>query len=488
MRSINTFHRENKLKSKLTLWLIIASSFVASSCGTNTPQTAATNQIEKSQILSQWVVIGEQGLATARAITYSQRCPELNQDGVAAIMQIRAAPATIPQRHVATGNAAVSSDKASEFPVLTCEAPLKPGVMSASIAGRSLPLPKPEPLRILVLGDTGCRLKAEGNAFQSCNDPDKWAFPTVAKKAAGFAPDLVIHVGDYQYRESPCPENVRACADSPWGYGWDTWQADFFTPAAPLLAAAPWVMARGNHESCARAGQGWWRFLDPRVLQSGRDCNVDADDAQGDYSAPYAVPLGGGMQLIVFDSSRAAGKPIAKNDPAYATYLQEFNQVDAFAQQAEFSIFIEHHPILGFAPEKGKAGGVEVRPGNQALQSVLQDIHPQRLFDPNVQLLLAGHVHLFEAITFDSDHPMQIVSGNGGSSPDVDLPASLPLHATPFAKASVGYFNSTSQSGFMTMERESAVSSEWVLKAWDKNGVLQTACIVSKLKKTCSKL
>jgi hypothetical protein len=488
MLSINTFLKENKLKSKLTLLLLIGAVFVVSSCSTNMPETANINRIDKSPIQAAWVVIGDQGGAVVRVITYSHNCPELIQDDMATTMLIRAAPATIPQRYVATGNTAFSSDKSSQFPVLTCEALLKPGAMKISVAGRSLPLPKPEPLKILVLGDTGCRLKAEGNAFQSCNDADKWAFPAVAKKAATFAPDLVVHVGDYQYRESPCPANMTACADSPWGYGWDTWQADFFTPAAPLLAAAPWVMARGNHESCARAGQGWWRFLDPRALQSGRDCNVDADDPQGDYSAPYAVPLGGGMQLIVFDSSKAAGKPVSKSDPAYAAYLQEFNQVDVLARQAEFSIFIEHHPILGFAPEKGKSGGVEVRPGNQALQSVLQDVHPQRLFDPNVQLLLAGHVHLFEAITFDSDHPMQIVSGNGGSSPDVDLPASLPAHATPFVKASVDYFTSTSQSGFMTMERESASASEWVLKAWDKNGVLQAACIVSKLRKTCSKI
>jgi hypothetical protein len=296
----------------------------------------------------------------------------------------------------------------------------------------------------------------------------------------------VIHVGDFEYRESPCPANIAECADSPWGFGWDAWQADFFTPAAPLLAAAPWVMARGNHEICARAGQGWWRFLDSHPFQPGRDCNNANDDMLGDYSAPYAVPLGAGAQLIVFDSSKTTGKPLAKNDPAYSIYFNQFKQVDQLASQAPFSIFVEHHPILGFAPEKGKAGGVEVRPGNPALQSVMQDIHPQRLFDANVQLLLAGHVHLFEAITFASDHPMQIVSGNGGSSPDVDLPSVLPAQATPFVNARVAHFNSTSQSGFMTMERATVNATEWTIKSWDKNGVLMTTCIVSKEKKTCS--
>jgi hypothetical protein len=188
----------------------------------------------------------------------------------------------------------------------------------------------------------------------------------------------------------------------------------------------------------------------------------------------------------VFDSSRAAGKPLSKNDPAYALYLSQFKQVDQLAGQADFSIFLEHHPILGFAPEKNKSGAVEVKPGNGALQSVLQDMHPQRLFDPSVQLLLAGHVHLFEAITFASDHPMQIVAGNGGSSPDVDLPAILPTGATPFAQAAVDHFNSTSQSGFTTMERASANAADWTIKSWDQHGALMTTCHVSKTDKVCS--
>ena len=29
-------------------------------------------------------------------------------------------------------------------------------------------------------------------------------------------------------------------------------------PAAELLATAPWVVARGNHELCSRAGLGWF--------------------------------------------------------------------------------------------------------------------------------------------------------------------------------------------------------------------------------------
>ena len=473
------------MKPILTSIVAVLVLGLASACSNMAQPPQVSRDGSADPLQAAWVVIGAQGEATARAITLAASCPVLMQDGVPGDMHVRALSGTEPQRRISRSSSAMSSDKPADFPVLTCEAVLKPGIVAASIAGKKLPVPSAAPLRILVLGDTGCRLKAESNYFQPCNDPAKWAFGAVARTAARFAPDLVIHVGDYQYRENPCPSGIGACAGSPWGFGWDTWQADFFSPAAPLLAAAPWVMVRGNHESCARAGQGWWRFLDPRTLLTGRDCNRAEDDMQGDFSAPYAVSVGGGAQLIVFDSSRTGAQPLAKNDPVYAIYREQFRQVDQLAAQADFSIFIEHHPILGFAPEPGKSGAVAVRPGNAALQSVLEDLHPDRLFDPRVQLLLAGHVHLFEAITFAGDHPMQLVTGNGGSSPDIDLPEALPAGATPYVHASVAHFNSTSRSGFTTMERVSATSTEWTVKAWDQQGVLMTTCSVSKVKKVC---
>lgn len=443
----------------------------------STPTSTQAN-LSNTQIQAAWVVLGEQGQATARVITEATGCPTLLQDGVPKTMNVRAMPASVEQRS--------AQSKPSAFPVLTCEFLLADGVQSVSVGERNLPVPKLLPLKILVLGDTGCRLKAADHAFQSCDDVDQWAFSTVAKTAANFAPDLVVHVGDYHYRESPCPANNAGCAGSPWGYGWDTWQADFFAPAAPLLAAAPWVMARGNHETCSRAGQGWWRFLDPRALQQGRDCNSEINDDRGDYSAPYAVPLGAGAQLIVFDSSKAPVKAFKEEDPAYQIYLKQYKAADQLAQQADFSLFLEHHPVLGFAVERNKSNRAEIKPGNLALQNVLQAIHPQRLFDPKVEMLLAGHVHLFEALIFKSDHPTQFVAGNGGSSPDANLPAVLPSNATPFKKAKVDQVISSDKSGFMTMERASAKATTWVIKAWDKDGVLKTNCQVSKLKSECS--
>jgi hypothetical protein len=71
--------------------------------------------------------------------------------------------------------------------------------------------------------------------FQDCDINSQWPFSILAERIAAAKPDLVIHVGDYLYRESPCPKNDKGCAGSAHGDKWDTWKTDFFVPAAPLI-------------------------------------------------------------------------------------------------------------------------------------------------------------------------------------------------------------------------------------------------------------
>ena len=58
------------------------------------------------------------------------------------------------------------------------------------------------PERIAVLGDTGCRITYY--ADQGCHDQKTWPFATVARSVADKQPDLILHLGDYYYREVPC--------------------------------------------------------------------------------------------------------------------------------------------------------------------------------------------------------------------------------------------------------------------------------------------
>jgi hypothetical protein len=432
--------------------------------------------------LSTFVVLGEDGAAVARAMTAGAACPALRLDRREVVMTVRAAAQTVAQR----GTVSPPRDsKPSAFPVLTCEAHIPPGTAQASVSGHALALPRARIDRIVVIGDTGCRLKDNGD-YQDCNRPDIYPFARIAALAAAWKPDLVVHVGDYHYRENACPADRPGCAGSPWGYGWDAWNADLFTPGRALLAAAPWVMARGNHESCARGGQGYWRFLDPRPLLAARDCNDDADDALGNYSDPYAVPLGAGDQLIVADTSSTTYRGFAAQDPRMARYAGTYRKMDALARKAPFSIAVFHHPILGFGATRDKAGAVSLFDGDKGLLDAFGAVSPG-LMPKGVQLVLSGHVHVWEQVSFSSDHPTQFISGFSGTAEDiVPLPAELPDGAIPAPGTVVEHISSWVDGfGYMTMER--AGVGQWDVKVWDSAGLVRNTCKVTGRKSVCAK-
>lgn len=438
---------------------------------------------EGDPIRAAFVVLGEEGAPIARAITTAAACPEFVVDGVARPMVVRAPPATVPLRWTRSMPA---ESKPSGFPLLVCDGPLSSGAVHALVAGHVLPIPKAAPRRIVVIGDTGCRLKHSDAVFQACNDPNAWPFAEVAAAAAAAAPDLVIHVGDYHYRENACPPDNAGCTGSPWGYGWDTWDADFFTPARRLLAAAPWIVVRGNHESCDRGGQGWWRFLDPRPLVAGRDCNDAANDAVGDFSEPYAVPIAAGTQFLVFDSSKVGVDPLSATESMYTTYTAQLREAFALANRRPgmHNLFMNHHPILAFAPDP-RTVPTGLYPGNGSLQSVLRPINGELLFPRSVDAVLAGHVHLFEMVSYATPHPTQIVSGNGGAWADVPLPSTLPKGATPAPGSAIESIVSTNRSGYLMLERDAAESGAWRLEARDRQGRLFTTCTLRDGKTRC---
>lgn len=199
----------------------------------------------------------------------------------------------------------------TEFPVTACEATVPFGVSSASIAGQPLALPKPPYSRIVVLGDAGCRLSDWEKKYQACNNPSAWPFPQISASIAAYQPDLIIHVGDFLYRENACPVDQSGCAGSPFGDNWAAWNADFFSPASAMLGAAPWVIMRGNHETCARNPEGWFRYLDPRPYVP--ECQRFTD--------PYVIPLVD-LNLAIIDSAEASDTTDSPDE--VAAYRSQF--------------------------------------------------------------------------------------------------------------------------------------------------------------------
>ena len=456
-----------------------------------TQSTASPNDssiVPQSRIQAAFVILGENGAASARVIVAASQasrdaeCPTIAIDGATHRMAVRALAGTIAKRPTAS---VASHSKPSAFPVLTCDFPLPAGAANANVDGVELRLPKSEPRRIVVLGDTGCRMKVADNAWQACNDESEWPFRTLANAAAAMSPDLVLHMGDYHYRENECPPTVAGCRDSPWGYGWDTWRADLFEPAAKLLAVAPWVVARGNHEECRRAGQGWFRFLDPQPFEKARSCDDAKDDQTGNFTSPYAVPIARDLQLIVFDSAHAGNAPLnparARDAFAFKEYRRQFEQVDQLAAKPGVnSIFINHLPILGYASDRA----VGIGEGAPAMVSVLKSLHPLTYYPSSVNLALHGHVHLFEALNFSSNHPATIVSGVGGDETYVNLPDPFPLHVGPAEGVTLESITHSNEFGFLVMDKE---ATTWRIGAHDKHGALKTTCILTGSKLRCDK-
>jgi hypothetical protein len=460
----------------------------AASCAAST-QFSITCTAAPPQVYA-WVELTTGGQASARVITPDTVCPAIFVDGVAHAMNLRIGPGTIPLRPTASTPAL---SKPSEFPVTTCEFPLPAGVKSVVAAGRALPVPKASPNRIVVVGDTGCRMKV-GNPFQACSDPLAWPWKTIAQSAAALSPDLVLHVGDYHYRENPCPSDIAGCQGSPWGYGWDVWEEDLFKPAASLFAAAPWVVVRGNHEECARGGQGWFRFLDTLPYDASRSCDLAANDDIANYNAPYAVPVGSDTQFIVFDSAKVGANALnpmnATDAPIFNRYQSQLQQVASLASNPGiFSIFTNHHPLLAYTA----VAGAKPIGGNAALLSVMAATFPGTYFPPNIKLTLEGHNHVFEAIDYSTPHPIAILSGNGGDNLDINLPDPFPLGPAasggvePAPGVVADAIADMSTFGFLVLDR---TASGWKASEYKFDGTLMDTCTIDAAsdKISCSSL
>jgi hypothetical protein len=361
----------------------LASAIVALGMGGCGRAQPARGPVDAQPADLAWVQLTDRG-AEARLVTSAAACPEALVDGAHAPMQRRAGPT-------------------ADFPVTVCQLPLPKGAARVVVDGRALPLPTADPRRIVIFGDTGCRLK--GSDIQNCDKPADWPFATVARLAAAHHPDLVIHVGDYYYRESPCPAGRAGCAGSPWGDNWTTWNADFFAPAGPLLAAAPWVLVRGNHEDCERGGPGWFLLLDGAATPA--TCPAT--------SAPMVIDVGG-LQLYVLDSSGTVDR--AAPPGAVAMFAGQLDALKAHPP-TEPAWILTHRPIWGLVPvvSAGPLGPFEL-PINATEQAAARgrDLG-------GVQMVVSGHIHHFASFAFVGDRPAQLIVGTGG---DVGEPGDTP--------------------------------------------------------------
>lgn len=386
-----------------------------------------------------WVQLGPGGAAELRVVAEGASCPDIAIDGRSYPTTVRAAPD-------------------ANFPQALCAITLPSGVRQAALQDEAIPLPKSAVQRIVVIGDTGCRI--EGKIGQACNDVEKWPFARIAAEAAKLNPDLVIHVGDYDYRESPCPEGNTGCSGVVWGDNWASWKADFFDPAAPLLAAAPFVFVRGNHEECSRFGPGWLRLLGPLVLIPGSPCIENI--------GPYAIPLQK-FTLAVLDDASAPDI----DAPRGQVQLYRIN-LKALSALGPAPVWLaSHRPISGYVriPPGISTGG------NQTLLTAVRDDG----FPKTIELMLSGHIHAFEAINYTGTLPPQLIAGNSG-----DTLATAPSDLSGLNIGGLPVASGLTLPGFgFLLLTHSGNGASWNVDVYNVHGGKERSCSFSDRKLVC---
>ncbi len=382
------------------------------SAGCATP--GESRKVAQAQSLgpTSWVELGPSSQLSVRTLAFADSgCPDLSVGQKTTAMSPRA-------------------PKSADFPVLVCEAKVPSDSMSFKIKDQILPVLKKSPTRIVLIGDTGCQVVEKKGVVktQNCNSKDHWPFAQIAKSAAQWHPDLVIHVGDYHYREAACPEGDTDCQGITPGDNLVSWQEDFFTPAKALLSAAPWIFVRGNHELCERGGKGWFHFLD--LQPYSQNCT--------DQTAPFWVDLGD-HSIAVIDS--ADDKNIQPSLDQLPVAVNSFRWLTL------------HRPFL----TTGADDEMTTKPA-QLKESLVDQL----------SVVFTGHQHRLSLNQFSDRRPPELITGNGGTK----------LEKAPSEVELANVYRDSSDFGFLTLEKVDAVT--WKVAEHDREGTETIRCVLNE--------
>jgi len=98
-----------------------------------------------ARMLFHWVQVGPEGTSVVRAIT-DDACPKVRFDSGKIATNIRS-----------ESNQKFDVEVPAAFPVRVCEVPVPAGSITGTLGGKVLPIARPNPRRIVVIGDSGCR-------------------------------------------------------------------------------------------------------------------------------------------------------------------------------------------------------------------------------------------------------------------------------------------------------------------------------------------
>jgi hypothetical protein len=318
--------------------------------------------------------------------------------------------------------------------ITVCSAPLPGGSSTASIAGVTIPSHLPTGIdRLALLGDTGCRIST--SQVQDCASPTAWPLAQLSQSVARARPDAILVNGDFFYREAACPAASQSlCGSSPApvtglpftdsAYGWI---ADVLLPMAPMLAVAPLVVTRGNHEACFRGGNGYFLLMDPR--EGTQDtCAPVATDAglvaaatvpSPSYAIDLAIDPDRTLRLAVVDSAGGTDNQVtsfaALQRPAYEAAARL-----ARPTPGRESWLYTHRPLYALVTTQFARPGVPFTPWG-SLDQTAASVGLLGTYD----LVFGSHLHLAQAVQIPG-LPPQLVLGNGGTLLDPAVGYPLP--------------------------------------------------------------
>jgi hypothetical protein len=169
-------------------------------------------------------------------------------------------------------------------------------------------------------------------------------------------------------------------------------------------AAAPLVLIRGNHETCSRAGDGWFRYLDARP----------APAACKDSTEPWVVGFDA-MQLAMMDVASLESR---NGDPLTELFAA---QIESLAGGlTEPSWIVAHRTFWGYGADDDTG---ELTTPTKELQDAVRKVG----LPGAVELLVGAHIHLAEVLDFGGERPPQLVVANGGTQlvPRVEPPRQI---------------------------------------------------------------
>jgi hypothetical protein len=137
-------------------------------------------------------------------------------------------------------------------------------------------------------------------------------------------------------------------------------------------------------------------------------------------------------------------------------------QVQKYAAQlsslhVENAWLVDHHSFWGFK--------LDAEGGAPSLLSVLLEAAWDKSPVAGIHLVLSGHVHTFELLSFDHGRPTQLVAGTGGT--DLAMSMQKSVNGTLANGANVIMSGSLSQFGYTVLSRS---GNNWELSIKSRAG------------------